>query len=77
MKLEVYNQKIEPEKTLYFKLRKQDNNVVLTVVDKNGDRRVSGDILSINEKGVCLYSHINKDFGLPLGKDGKIVVYDK
>ena len=76
MKFEVYKKKQEQEKIVYFELRSENRLISLIAVDGNGNRIECGDILSISKKGIHLSTCVNAKLGLPLGKEGKIVVLD-
>ena len=73
MKFKIYKEEPKPEETTYFKLD-DTNTLFLIVVDENGNKRDSGNILYIDEKGIHLIIDVNKNFGLPLDKEGKIVI---
>jgi hypothetical protein len=59
---------------LSFKID-DDDGVRLIVVNEGGERMLGGTILHIKPNGTLqLASHVNKDFGLRLDGDGRIVI---
>jgi len=72
MKLKIYNKK--RENILYLKLSEEDDEVMLDVVDINGNLVSGGALLSICPKGLHLRSAINANIGFPLDKKNKLLV---
>lgn len=75
MKLKVYKEKEKKEKSIYFKLSECNANAIsLDVVDEHGNEVSQGTILFINQKGLHLNCGIDKNIGLSLDKETKIVI---
>lgn len=74
MKLKVYGEKRKEEKPIYFKLSECNNVITLNVLDEYGNEITSSTILSIDQKGLHLHAAIDKNIGLPLDKEGRMVI---
>jgi hypothetical protein len=77
LKLEIYEEKKEPEAILRLKLFPNDNGkyISLMAVNENGKSVIDNHILSINNKGeLILHTGINKDLDLQLDDRGRIKV---
>jgi hypothetical protein len=69
VELKIYDKIEQP---LFFGLQQQPNKIELVIVDSNGIRKSRGTILSIGPEGLHLHGSIDKNFDLPLDKDGKL-----
>lgn len=67
MKIEIYGEQKEPEKTVRLRLFKEsDGGITLAAVDDSGYRFVGGTILSIDERGVEFHPFVDPSFGFEL-----------
>ena len=68
MKLKVYKKTGQ----LLLELREHLDGIELVVVNSDGERVSRGTILNIDIEGLHLKRNINRDFGLPLDKEGML-----
>lgn len=74
MKLEVYSEDEEEDKTVRLRfLEYGGGNFIVTVVDKRGNRLSQGDLIWFNKDGtIHRETSVNPDLGFQLDKDGRI-----
>ena len=74
MKFEIFDEKIEKEETIYFKLLKEGGGgIKLQACGKHGEHLWAGDILEIQSNGkLRLCSSISTKIGLQLTSRGNI-----
>ena len=74
MKIEIYKEKKDIEKTLVLKLVQIRDSIMLAIVDENGDVKGPGNILSINSEDGTLtrHSYVDSNSGLKLDSEGRI-----
>jgi len=76
MKIEIYDQKAQPEEKVYLRLMYTANGVTLRVVDLDGNSAIAGFLMDISDDGtVKLHSDINPDFGFKLDARGRLAVF--
>jgi len=75
MKLEIYNEK-KNDKIVYLKLVKSSysDGIDLIAVDNGGNELEEGNLLGISSNGMDLSPAINPKIGLPLDKNGKLII---
>lgn len=76
MKIEIWNEdQKEEEQPLRLRLRRSNDNIILSVVDEKGEVVDKGNILIIHKDGYSsLCSNVNRHFGLRLNNIGQLEV---
>jgi hypothetical protein len=74
MKIKVFGTPEKKEKVLNLRLFQEDGAVVVKAVNDNGEPLLAGYILSINDKGILVHSHVDDAVKLPKDEKDRVVV---
>lgn len=75
MKLEIWEEDVLVEPTLYVRLRREGNEILVYLADKNGDPVSFGGLLSIQPgRSIDRLRAVSSDHGFPLNKEGQVTV---
>jgi len=75
IKLEIYKKDPDIKKVLLTLIKEVDGSISLDVVDSGGESIST--LLSMNEKGMVRHRYVEKNIGIELDEEGRIVSHNK
>lgn len=74
MKIEIWNERREPEKVLRLRLKPYAGGAAVVAVDENGVELDGGFLLAISEYGITRCKAVSEDLDLPLNSEGCVCI---